>query len=114
MLPEKLNEVLTPLDSLIFMRRGDKLGDPANGLFYEVKIHGVGGLDGYKSKVQHVGQLSNSQAPVFLHGGGDSGHNVLSPLGFFAFEWCWSEVVFPSFTAFMIQFIWLFYKVLSL
>jgi hypothetical protein len=55
----------------------------------------------------------NSQAPVFLHGGGDSGHKVLSPLSFFALEWCWSKVFFPFFTALMMQFIWLFYKVLS-
>jgi hypothetical protein len=83
MLPEELKEVLTPLDSLIFLRRGEEFWDPASGLLYEAKIDGEGRLDRRKSMVQHVGQLSNCQAPVLLNGGGDSGHNVLSPLVYF-------------------------------
>jgi hypothetical protein len=110
MLPEELKEVLTPLDSLIFLRRGEEFGDPVSGLLYQPKINGEGGLDHRKSKVQHGGQLSDCQAAVLLNGGGDSGYNVLSPLGFFR----WSEVNFPSFTAFIMRFIWLFDKALSL
>jgi hypothetical protein len=85
--PEDLKEVLTPLDSFIFLRRGEEFGHPASGLLYEAKINGEGGLDHRKCKVQHGGQLWNCQTPVLLNSGGDSGYNVLSLLGFFIFEW---------------------------
>ncbi len=48
---EELNEVLIPLDSLIFLLRGEKFGDPGSLLLYEAKIDGEGRLDACKSKV---------------------------------------------------------------
>jgi hypothetical protein len=70
-------------ESLIFLCLREKFGYPADGLLYKAKIYSEGRLDGFKSQVQHGGQLSNSQLPVFLHGGGESSHNVIGPLGFY-------------------------------
>ncbi len=64
---EELKEVLSPLDSLIFLCRGEKFGHPTSGPLYETKIDGEGRLDRHKSKDQIGGQLSNSQAPVILN-----------------------------------------------